>query len=49
MSPIFEDVLEDVVCEGKHCSGDAVDLIMVNGKLVCLACAAMRNGKVECA
>ncbi len=46
--PILEEFLEDIACECTHCSGEAVDLIIVNGRLVCLACMARWNGKVEC-
>lgn len=49
MTVLLEEYLEDLGCECEHCSGEAVDLVMIDGQLVCLACAARRNGKAECA
>jgi hypothetical protein len=49
MTVLFEEFIEDIACQCEHCSGEVLDLVMVDGILMCLACAAMRNGKAECA
>lgn len=49
MAPLledYEDQLDELECE--NCCGAAVDLIVINGNLVCLACVALRNGKRAC-
>lgn len=48
MTVLWEQFLEDIACECEHCSGEAVDLVMVNSQLMCLACARMLNGKRVC-